>query len=89
MPPLPVLAADALAVHVDMTLLHAAVLPPVRAELVQPLRALLGDPAAPSCTPPAACSGAGRSRPCCGGGGCSSVCSPVRVNTRAARAPLC
>jgi len=44
--PLRVLGANALAVYVAMTLLYAAVLPPVRDELVAPLRALLGDPAA-------------------------------------------
>lgn len=44
--PLRVLGGNALAVYVSMTLLYAAVLPPVRDELVQPLRALLGDPAA-------------------------------------------
>ena len=44
--PLRVLGANALAVYVSMTLLYAAVLPPVRDQLVAPLRALLGDPAA-------------------------------------------
>lgn len=44
--PLRVLGANALAVYVAMTLLYAAVLPPVRDPLVQPLRGLLGDPAA-------------------------------------------
>lgn len=44
--PLRVLGANALAVYVAMTLLYAALLPPVRDELVAPLRVLLGDPAA-------------------------------------------
>ena len=44
--PLRLLGANALAVYVAMTLLYTAVLPPVRDELVAPLRLLLGDPGA-------------------------------------------